>query len=61
MQMGGTYKKSRSKEKDRSQEEECKVSPEFVAGAASSDSGPVPNGATRIVILFYVRYFLYTG
>jgi hypothetical protein len=59
--MEGTYEKSRSKEEDGSQEEECKVSSEFVAGAASSDSGPVPNGATRIVILFNVSYFFYTG
>jgi len=43
--------KSRSKEENGSQEEECEVSSEFVAGAASSNSGPVPDGATRIVIV----------
>jgi hypothetical protein len=58
--MGGTYKKSRSKEEDGSQEEECEVSSEFVAGAASSNSGPVPDGATRIVILFHVSYLSHT-
>jgi hypothetical protein len=52
--MGGTYEKSRSKEEDGSQEEECEVCSEFVAGGASSNSSPVPDGATRIVILFHV-------
>jgi hypothetical protein len=58
--MGGTYEKSRSKEEDGSQEKKCEVSSEFVAVATSSDSGPVPDGATRIVVLFHVSYFFYT-
>lgn len=43
--------KGRSKEEYGSQEKKCEVSSEFVAVATSSDSGPVPDGATRIVVV----------
>jgi hypothetical protein len=43
--------KSRNEEEDGSQEQECKVSSELVAGVASSDSIPVPDRAAVVVIV----------
>lgn len=43
--------KSRNEEENGSQEQECKVSSELVAGVASSDSIPVPDRAAVVVIV----------
>jgi len=44
-------KKSRNEEEDGSQEKECQISSELVASVASSDSIPVPDGATIVVVV----------
>jgi hypothetical protein len=55
MILKNTYEESRGKEEDRGQKEECDVSLELVAAAASSDSMPVPDAsAGAIVVLFSV-------